>query len=248
MLKIGVCDDDEKFAFELEGYILKYAERNNFKVDTQTFTQAQDLINYIKFEDMFDILFLDIELGKVSGVDIGKYLRSDLDIQGMQIVFVSVKENYAMQLFDVHPLNFLIKPIKYKKIEQIMSEYGRLYKFQCNYFEYSIRKEKYMVDEQSILYFQSCGKKIYMVTQRDKKEFYGKLSDVFSKLNSFSFCTVHKSYIVNMKYISEYCNNSVLMVNGDIIPVSRAMKDNLSRKIIENKWGNMEDACSGNNI
>lgn len=237
MLNIGICDDDEQFTIQLENLITKYLESNNYKADIQTFTKSQDLLQYLKNEDDIDLLFLDIQLDQLTGIDIGKKLRSQLHNDFIQIVFVSLNENYAIQLFDVRPLNFLVKPLDYNKVEFIMDEYNRLFKFQRNYFEYHVGKQVHNTDEQSILYFQSIGKKINMVTYTGKKEFYGKLSDVNERLKAHSFCEVHKSYIINMRYVLEYDKEKVIMTNGDIIPVSRSMRDKLSRKIIDGEWG-----------
>lgn len=60
----------------------------------------------------FDIVFLDIELPKISGIDIGKKIRDEMHDETTKIVYISGKDSYAMGLFDVRPLNFLIKPIK----------------------------------------------------------------------------------------------------------------------------------------
>lgn len=234
MLNIVICDDDEQFVTQLEGLISKYLKYNNFKADVQTFTKSQELIKYIQNEENLDLLFLDIELDGMTGIDIGKSLRSEFYNDSVQIVFISSKADYAIQLFDIRPLNFLVKPIEYSKVEYIMEEYNRLFKFQHNYFDYRIGKQTYQIDTQSILYFQSIGKKINMVTLMGKKEFYGKLSDVCTRINANSFCEVHKSYIINMRYVLEYCKDQVVMTNGDVIPVSRSMRDKLNEKIIEN--------------
>lgn len=233
VLRIGICDDDEKFGLELEGYLLEYAQKKNLVIDTQTFTNDRDILSNIESEGLFDILFLDIELEGTTGVDLGKKLRADIKNEPMQIVYVSSKEGYAMQLFDTRPMNFIIKPVTYKMIERIMDEYGRLYKFQPDFFEYNIGKTKYKVSEQYIFYFQSQGKKIQIVTQNETKEFYGKLSEVLQRLNNDSFCCVHKSYVINLRYVLEFGKDSILMANGERIPVSRAMRKNLNNTILK---------------
>lgn len=187
MLNIGICDDDQQFTNQLENLILKYLENNSFKADIQTFTKSRDLLQYIQNEEDLDMLFLDIELDDVTGIDIGNSLRSEFHNDSVQIVFVSSKENYAIQLFNIRPLNFLVKPIDYGQVEYIMDEYNRLFKFQHSYFEYHVGKKAYQIDEQSILYFQSVGKKINMVTCGREKVFYGKLSDVYERLNAHSY-------------------------------------------------------------
>lgn len=237
MFNIVICDDNEQFTIDLEQLIIRYLNYNNFKADIQTFIRGGDLLEYIYAGNVIDLLFLDIELEGKTGIDIAKCLRDELHNDSVQIVFVSVKSNYAIQLFDMHPFNFLVKPLDYRKIEYIMDEYNRLFKFQNSFYEYTMGRKTRRINESSIIYFNSVGKKINMITQEGKKEFYGKLSDVYKNLHSASFCEVHKSYIINMRYVSEYDKNQLVMTNGDIVPISRNKRDNLNEKIIEIEWG-----------
>lgn len=241
MLRIAICDDNEKFAEQLEDYIFEYTSNHSISADTFVFTSGEELIKNFSVESAYDLLFLDIELGETTGIELGKQIREKMKNETTQIVFVSSKENYAIQLFDIRPLNFLVKPVEYKKLEYVMDEYDRLYKFQHNYFEYNIGKQRFRVNEQSIIYFQSQGKKIQMITQEGDREFYGKLSDVLENLNEHSFISVHKSYVINMRHVSEYGRDSILMINGDWIPISRAMRNSISQKIIENEWGKNDE-------
>lgn len=107
-------------------------------------------MRYIQNGEDLDLLFLDIELDTVTGIDIGKSLRREFHNDFVQIVFISSKEHYAIQLFSVRPLNFLVKPINYRKVESIMDEYNRLFKFQHSYFEYHVGKQTHQINEQSI--------------------------------------------------------------------------------------------------
>ena len=231
MLKIVICDDDEKFAMDLKQYFSDFAIKNMVLVEIKIYTDSEELLLAISKGRICDLLFLDIELGDTTGVEVGESIRKDIKNEAMQIVFVSAKENYAMQLFKVRPMNFLVKPVDYSQVEHIMQEYGRLYGYQTSFFEYQVGKERRGVDQNTILYFQSDGKKIRMVTQQGENEFYGKMSDVLFKLNGYSFCAVHKSYVINLRYVEAYGKDSIRMVNKDIIPVSRAMKDNLYEKL-----------------
>lgn len=233
MINIGICDDDKFFSFELKEYLLKYACNTDIHMDIALFFDSKELFTGIKERGIFDLLFLDIQLKTETGIDVGRKLRSDINNETMQIVFISAKESYAMQLFDLRPMNFLVKPINYNKIEFIMNEYKRLYKFENPFFRYHIRKQEYQINERYIQYFQSFGKKILMVTLDDVIEFYGKLSEITSRIKSYSFCKVHKSYIINMNYVVKYCKNSIEMVNGDIIPISRSMRQNVNKKLLE---------------
>ena len=235
MLRIGICDDDEIFLRELERELIEYVDGKNITTEIGLFPDAQLLLDALEMHGLFDILFLDIELKRDTGIEIGKKIRSDLKNEVMQIVFVSSKEQYAMQLFELRPMNFLIKPIDGRKVAYIMDEYNRLSGFQGHFFTYQKNKQEFKINEQCIIYFQSQGKKINILTQEGTKEFYGKLSDVSVGLSPHLFCRIHKSFIVNSRYVREFRPGEVEMVNTDIIPISQSMRIEVNQWLLKNK-------------
>lgn len=234
MINIGICDDEEGFILELRKYLLQYSMEKDVEIRIYPYNNPKDLLSDIDNGVTLDLIFLDIQLKESSGVEVGKRIRSSLANETIQIVFVSSRKGYAMQLFDIRPMNFLIKPIDYQKTKYILDEFERIFHFSNCYFEYHIGKSICKVNEQAILYFQSQAKKVHMYIQNDHIEFYGKLSDILPQLKDNNFCMVHKSFIINMRYATEYKKDCIVMANGEIIPVSRAMKDNLNKKLLEN--------------
>lgn len=111
MIKVAICDDDIQFIYKLEQSIFRFAEMKRIKVDVDGYTSGAEFIQKLQQSERYDLLFLDIELGDSSGIIVGNWIRSQIQYESMQIVFVSAKEMYAMQLFDLRPMNFLVKPI-----------------------------------------------------------------------------------------------------------------------------------------
>lgn len=233
MYRIGICDDEMEFCTEIEGFVQEYAEKEKITVETEIFTSGEVLFETMNNGNTFDLLFLDIELGGIDGVEVGHRLREKVENEAMQIVYVSSKESYAMQLFQIRPFDFLTKPVTMEKITKVMSEYKRLFIDRNIFFTYHVGKSTYRISENEILYFQCEGKKIYIVTTEDKKEYYGKMADVEKQISMNKFCVVHKSYIVNINYVSEFCPDEVAMCNGIRIPISQSMRKKVREKILE---------------
>ena len=82
------------------------------KLEVDVFFDGTALTEYLKREKAPDILFLDIELPGMDGVEVGKYVRDILRNLHMFLVYISSKEEYALELFQNQPFDFLIKPIK----------------------------------------------------------------------------------------------------------------------------------------
>lgn len=233
MYRIGICDDEMEFCTEIEKFVRKYAEKEKITVETEVFTSGEELFKVMNVEQKFDLLFLDIELGGINGVEVGCRLREKVENEIMQIVYVSSKESYAMQLFQIRPFEFLTKPVTEERISKVMSEYKRLFIDRNIFFTYKLGKRTYRISENEILYFQCEGKKIQIITSKDKREYYGKMADVEKQISMNKFCTIHKSYIVNINYVSEFCPNEVVMCNGVRIPISQSMRKKVREKILE---------------
>lgn len=234
MLKIGICDDDIAFGCQIEGYLKHYAQIENIEIETVVFISGEEYANYLQKESALDILFLDIDFGKkMDGVKVGRMIRSDLSNEATQIVYVSSKESYAMQLFQNRPMDFLLKPVKEKDIERIMNEYKRIFSGKKMFFEFHIGKTSYRIATDGIIYFQCIGKKIQLVMNSgEKKEFYGGMSEVERQVDRDRFWVLHKSYIANINYISEFRIDEVVMATGDILPISRANRKKIQEKLL----------------
>ena len=114
-MKVIICDDEKSTCSELEENILKYAREKSVPLVTEVFYSGDTLLDYLKREKI-NILFLDIELPGKDGVMVGKYIREVLEEENIFLIYISSKENYALQLFQNRPFDFLVKPIEAAKI------------------------------------------------------------------------------------------------------------------------------------
>lgn len=234
MLKIGICDDDIAFGCQIEGYVKWYAQKENLEIETVVFISGEEYADFLQKGSVLDILFLDIDFGKkMDGITVGHIIRSDLSNEATQIVYVSSKESYAMQLFQNRPMDFLLKPVKEKDIERVMNEYKRIFLGKKMFFEFHIGKTVYRIATDGIIYFQCIGKKIQIVmSSGDKKEFYGGMSEVERQIDQDKFWVLHKSYIANINYISEFRIDEVVLPSGDILPISRPNRKKIQEKLL----------------
>lgn len=233
MYTIGICDDNELFCWETESMILDYCHKIHLEIETLVFTSGEELLEHWNQGSSLDLLFLDIELQTTDGIAIGKEIRQTMANEYTQIVFVSVRDDYAMQLFRIRPLDFLIKPISFQEISRIIDTYCSLFVNLRAFYEYSINKTIYRIDQRNIVCMQSSGKIITIYTTDREYQHYGKLSDCIEQLNSNLFILVHKSYIVNINYITVYKANELIMMNACRIPISQARRQSVKEFILK---------------
>lgn len=234
MYRIGICDDDFSFCAQIEEFLENYAKRENILIETEVFLSGEEYLKYMETEPALDLLFLDIELGRINGILVGRFIRTKLENEVTQIVYVSVKESYAIQLFKTRPLDFLVKPVLETDIDKVMSEYRRLFDGKKLFFEYQIGKAIFRTAYRDIMYFQCFGKKVQLFTNKpDVKEFYAKMADVKKQLDQICFLVIHKSYIVNIQYVSEFRFNEIELSNGTVLPISQSMRKVVQQRLLE---------------
>ncbi len=225
LVNIGICDDNIRFCSELEKVIIKYCEVERQLVNIEIYYSGDKLYEDLKKETIFDILFLDIELGgKYSGVDIGCFIRNDLQNEAIQIIYISSYDKYALKLFKTRPMDFLIKPVNSHMIYKAMKMGIDLTKRNVISFQYKQGRNWNKVYINSILYFKSKDREIEMVTVNGKITFYESLENIYEMLYMHRFFYVHKSYLVNYLHVIEFFYDKLIMSNKEIIHIAQTRR------------------------
>lgn len=233
MHKIAICDDEIVTCNTLEEYISNYATAHQIRVDVDVFYSGEALSKHLTDDSNYEILFLDIELPNISGVEVGNYIRNSLNNEILDIVYISSKKHYALKLFEMRPLDFLIKPISQKKIDKVMDILVKKSIIKSQKFTCSIEHVYHTFLLRDILYFKSDDKKIVIITMSGSTpSFYGKLSDIEPRLSA-SFVAIHKSYLINMEYVKSYSYEWVCMINNDILNISKARRKEIRSLLLK---------------
>ena len=232
IMKTIICDDEKSTCSELEEIILKYAKEKSVSLVTEVFYSGDTLLDYLKREKI-NILFLDIELPGKDGVMVGKYIREVLEEENIFLIYISSKENYALQLFQNRPFDFLVKPIEAAKIYHVLDNIYRISGKNSVGFEFPTQNSTYRISYKDILYFQSTGRKINIVMKKEIRTFYGKLNEIEKRIPENVFLRIHKSYLVNKNYVKEFTYEWVKMLNGDVLNISKINRADVRRKILE---------------
>lgn len=220
MIRISVVDDENIICTQLEGLISKAAEILSIDVEIDIYGSGEAFMKVLKANEKYDLIFLDIELDKYSGIDIGHYIRDDLSDDSTQIVFISCKNGYDRKLFEFRPMDFLEKPVNINKMINIMSKYFRIYGGQSDLFKYKVNRDNFYVNINKILYFKSEDRKIFILKESDTEEFYGTIEKVYTQLKNRGFFIPHRSYLVNYRFIKGFRAKKIIMTNGIQIPIS----------------------------
>lgn len=225
MYRIAVCDDEMMVNSMVERVIINYQKVCPYRLDVDVFCSGEELCKEMEENRVFfDLIFLDVALVNINGIDVGHMIRDKYKNDITKIVFISGKDDYYRDMIDVRPTAFIHKPLKENEIIEKMLLSIRLSEMQAPMFEYIKERCLYKQDIRTILYFEANSRKSNMVTTEEIVSFYGKLSEVYEKLKKYNFFFCHRSYLVNNTQIKEIRRTEIKMSNGDTIPISRSMQ------------------------
>ncbi len=237
MLNISIVDDDKSICNEIENILEEYLKSNYIKYNIDTFYSGKKFIDYLKNENTYDIVFLDIEIGDLTGLDVGKYIRDIIKNRYMKIVYISFFKQYALELFDLQPTNFLIKPVKKEKIEKTIRNILEVINTETNIFTFKSERNIFKIPLRDILYFESIKntKNIKIKTINMEKSFQDKISEVHKKIGTDVFLKANKSIIVNFNHIEMFSPKEMIITlsNNENIKISRLRLNEIKEKYIE---------------
>lgn len=160
MLRIGICDDEELITKRLMRILYSLEKNQSENYDIEVYTDSVKLSEKLSAGKRYDLIFLDIMMPVKSGVEVGKIIRNDLKDNITQIVFISSENKYAMDLFEIRPMNFLIKPFDENDIEKIMKTAAELINTNKHILVLEARKELLRIPVSEIRYIESSGRYI----------------------------------------------------------------------------------------
>lgn len=239
MFHIGICDDEKGTCAELENILYKYGKTHGVKIDVSVWYTGELLCDFLEKGNPLDLLFLDIELISTNGIKVGSFIREELENLETMIVYISSKNTYAMHLFRLQPLDFLIKPLTQDLVDGVMDRSIKLYEKRNQFFEYHTKGSHFKIPYKDILYFYSENKKINIVLKEEKLQFNGRLREI-SRIVPHNFILIHQSYLVNLDYIAECSYESVKMRNGAVLSISQPYRKSVREQIMQNQWEKMK--------
>ena len=221
--RIGICDDEQLTCSELENYINEIFECKDDEAEIYVWNSGEALKKDISNGVKIDILFLDIELLDSNGIELGKYIRNYMKNMSMNIVYISSMTEYAMELFKIHPYDFVVKPFDKNEIENLIDEMCGYYKQDNKHFKYCVYGKTNMVMMRDIKYFESRGRHIIInLVDNQSIQYVGQLKNEIKKL-PLNFVEIGKSYIINLKHMRECHVSYVVMDDGKELGISLSL-------------------------
>lgn len=232
MIKIAICDDEPAICGQVESILMNLLDKKSIQYEIDVYHGGTGLCQKLETQ-CYDLLFLDIELPKQNGIEIGQFIRDVLRNEQLQIAYISSNTNYALELFQFRPINFLVKPLTDEKLKQVLDKYLLLSNQQQQLFTYKKKTDYIKVPLQDIIYFESISRKVMIHTTSYTDIFYDTLDSIYSLVKGNQFLFIHKSTIVNCRYIKKLAYEEVTLWDDTILPISQSRRKDIKKMYLQ---------------
>lgn len=226
-LNIALCDDDT-----MECKLLKRLLENCFSGMEHTFriSEFQDGSSYLEAcADMeFDIVFMDIYMTGISGIEAVRQARRD---SKSQFVFTTTSRDHAVEAFSLNAAHYLLKPVEETGVREALTRcLARMEQKPTGYLNIKTGQGQVPVPTDNIVYIEVHNKLSVVHTGKNEFSTYSSLDTLYELLDEAVFMRAQRSFIVNMHYIEAFHYDHVVLKGGKEIVLSRNNRADLKKK------------------
>ena len=227
-LRIAICEDNDRDAEHLVSLI----NASGVSAEVSRFESGSAFLAS-RPAGRFDLVFFDIYMNGVLGVEAARALRETDDSCG--VVFTTSSPNHMPESFDVGADQYLLKPVEYKKLRKVLKKRLALMEISRKTCIVNVKGQVIDIPLDNIYYVEVIGHNCHVHTANGVVETGStmKLEDFARQLPSPRFQRCHKSYIVNMSYV-EKVDRDFIMKNGNRVYIRRGDVAKYAREL--DKW------------
>lgn len=223
-IKIGIIENEKKYSQNLCDLLETWSSAQSCTLDIQLFSTGKEILQTNDLDH--NILFIDIQLDDTNGVDIAKTLRKKNC--SSEIVFLTAYKEYVFEGYNVHALNYILKPITYEKLKACMDAVLE-----------SIQSENYILRNRDIIIKIPYKEIMYILSSRHhmdivtKEKTYTHLISIKKLLNCLpaQFVQCHRTAIINVNFIQKLEGREVLMSDFTTLPISNTYLKDVRKKL-----------------
>ena len=236
MVKIAICDDEEKSVALHERMVRECLQAAGIGCEITTYTQSRNLLYDITDDAFFyDLILLDIEMPGISGMELPQQIKGFLP--NVRIIFVTSHTEYAIDAFELSILRYVPNNNLGAKLPAAVLDAARLIELETGQ-EYTIQTASRMekIPFKDIFYVQRDGKNAMIVSSAGTAKVRKSLQQVFDELNTPEFIFIDRGCIVNIIQIMKISDGMAVLKNGEQLPISRSHLQEVKQKINQ-FWG-----------
>lgn len=215
MIKVAIVEDEEKEVQLLQHYLEQYGKKYGETFSIVRYANAIDFLT--GYRSIYDIVFMDIELPLMNGMEACFKLR-EMD-QKINIIFVTNMAQYAVKGYEVQAFYYIVKPISYYNLESCLSRVIRQIRLNGeDEIKVNLQKGVVRISIARLLYIEVVGHHLIWHTQDGIYESSGTLKSVEDKLPA-TFSRCNNCYLVNLRHVTSV-NGYEAKVGDEVLAIS----------------------------
>lgn len=229
-MRVCLVDDDSTQLEYFKTIIDKWANIQNINVDIDFYLSAEEMLFENPKSYPFDMIILDIQMKKISGIELAKRIRNK--DKSVILAFVSGVADYVFEGYEVQAIRYILKPIKQQQVFELLDLVKTKEVEREKFMVLSISGEKKKVKYSDILYVESMGHYVIFHLKNEKIDYKQNISNLFEELSENNFVRTHRSYIVNLKYVDKITRDTCCLTEHIEVPISRSAYKLVNHKFI----------------
>ena len=215
---VAVVDDEEVMANIISNRVREYLHNQIIAFDLTTYTDGASFLQQCK-STHFDLIFLDIDMPDITGLDIAHKIR--MKQSHTEMIFITNKDDLVYDTIRYTPLRFIRKSRLDLEFEESIASFLVKLQNQKAAVLFSTDQGKRPVNVITVMYIDVQSHKLTIHLPDEVLTANGNLSDVEKLIKNYGFIRIHNSYLVNFRYISLINQKSVILDNEAVLPLSR---------------------------
>ena len=230
MLHLAVCDDRTEDRERLCRLLEEYGQHNNLELSVDQWSTGEDFLHAF-VPGRYQLLFLDIYLNQLNGVETARTIREQ--DEDCAIVFVTTRTDHALEGFDVNALHYLLNPITAAQLDTGFHRLTRLQKKEPAYITVRSQRLEVRCNVDEIVFAEIYDKLCLIHTKTNTIQTYTPLDEIERQVPVNLFLRCHRSYLVNMSYITRMEDTQFTVHDQHLIPIRKNDRQTLKQRYLD---------------
>lgn len=214
IMRIAICDDEQQVTKEFEMLLKDEGEDMVLSI-------YHDPLLFLKDKNVYDAVFLDIDMPQMNGIEVGNYLRKEHTQTA--IIYVTNLSEYRPMAFGVHAFDYIEKPMNKEKLKKILNDLKTYQKpnIVMPTIAFKSKEGILRLPIADILYFEFLNRKVYLHTTQKTYALVSTLYSIKDAMKAYHFESPHKSFCINLDHVRLVKGYDIFMSNDIVIPLSQ---------------------------
>ena len=251
MVRIAICDDDGAVVAQLKQYLASACEKNlATEIVIEAYCSGESFLEKIREQDLPHIVFLDIEMGGMNGVEVGRALKRLSDGDDVILIYMSSHDSYYEGIAHVGSFRFLSKPLVAEKtnevIERAIAKALKDGKRGQLRYHYHVNKDVLSIQVNDIAYLK-CKNKLIEIYAWDRERgrivlhdrTYASVASAMEQLPRDCFVQCERSHVINMNHVGKMAGGLIVFADKDetSVPIGRTHKERVRMAFTKYRGG-----------